>query len=84
MSNSLGLVDFAIRLVNPVVNLPNGLLKYFEELNLQKNSEINSDHKKIGGGGGGRELVEMMFGLVKMTFFAPCPRVTCFQWHTPT
>ena len=53
MSNSLGLVDFAIRLVNPVVNLPNGLLKYFEELNLQKNSEINSDHKKIGGWGGG-------------------------------
>ena len=53
MSNSLGLVDFAIRLVNPVVNLPNGLLKYFEELNLQKNSEINSDHKKIGGGAGG-------------------------------
>ena len=51
MSDSLGLVDFTIRLVNSVVNLPDGLLKYFEEFNSQKNSEVNSAHKKIGGGG---------------------------------
>ena len=50
MSDSLGLVDFAIRLVNSVVNLPDGLLKYFEEFNLQKNWDINSAHKKMGGG----------------------------------
>ena len=78
MSDSLGLVDFAIGLVNSVLNLPDGQVKYFEEFNLQKNCEINSAHQKIGG------LVEMTFGLVnasfnlpewqavKMTFFAPC------------
>ena len=77
MSDSPGLVDFAIRLVNSVVNLPDEQVKYFDEFNLQKNCEINSAHQKIRG------LVEMMFGLViasfslpewqavKMTFFAP-------------
>ena len=52
MSNSPGLVDFAIGLVNSVLNLPDGQVKYFEEFNLQKNCEINFAHKKIGGGGG--------------------------------
>ena len=52
MSNSPGLVDFAIGLVNSVLNLPDGQVKYFEEFNLQKNSEINFAHKKIAGGGG--------------------------------
>ena len=47
MSDSLGLVDFAIGLVNSVLNLPNGQVKYFEEFNLQKNCEINSAHQKI-------------------------------------
>ena len=44
-SNSPGQVDFAIRLVNSVLNLPDGPVKYFEEFNLQKNSEINSAHQ---------------------------------------
>ena len=77
MSDSPGLVDFAIRLVNSVVNLPDEQVKYFDEFNLQKNCEINSAQQKIWG------LVEMMFGLViasfslpewqavKVTFFAP-------------
>ena len=48
MSDSLGLVDFAIGLVNSVLNLPDGQVKYFEEFNLQKNCEINnSAHQKI-------------------------------------
>ena len=47
VSNSPGLVDIAIRLVNSVLNLPNGQVKYFEESNLQRNSEINSAHQKI-------------------------------------
>ena len=79
MSNSLGLVDFAIRLVNSVLNLPDGQVKCFEEFNLQKNCEINFAHPKIWGA-----IVEITFGLVnasfsllewqavKMTFFAPC------------
>ena len=49
VSNSPGLVDIAIRLVNFVLNLPNGQVKYFEESNLQKNSEINSAHQNILG-----------------------------------
>ena len=79
MSDSPGLVDFAIGLVNSVLNLPNGQVKfkYFEEFNLQKKCEVNSAHQKIWG------LVEMTFGhvnasfslpdwqAVKMTFFAP-------------
>ena len=62
MSDSPGLVDFAIGLVNFVLNLPDGQVKYFEEFNLQKNFEINSAHQKIWG------LVEMTFGLVNASF----------------
>ena len=49
VSNSAGLVDFAIGLVNSVINLPNVQVKYFEEFNLQKNCETNSVHQKILG-----------------------------------
>ena len=48
-SDSPGLVDFAIRIVNSVLNLPDGQVKYVEEFNLQKNCEINSAHQKIWG-----------------------------------
>ena len=37
VSDSLGLVDFAIGLANCVLNLPAGQLKYFGKLKLQKN-----------------------------------------------
>ena len=74
VSDSAGLVDFAIGLVDSILNLPDGQVKYFEEFNLQKNLLI----KKFW------ELVEMIIRLVnasfslaewqavKMTFFAPC------------
>ena len=77
MSDSPGLVDFAIGLVNSVINLPDGQVNFFEEFKLQKNCEINLLIKTFFG------LVEMIFGLVnvsfslpkwqavKMTFFAP-------------
>ena len=77
VSDSPGLVDFAIGLVNSVINLPDGQVKFFEEFKLQKNCEINLLIKTFLG------LVEMMFVLVnvsfslpewqsvKMTFFAP-------------
>ena len=45
VSDSPGLVDFAIRLVNSVLNLPDRQVMYFEEFNLQKNCEI----KNFGG-----------------------------------
>ena len=37
VSNSLRLVDFAIGLVNSVLILPDGLVTFFDEFNLQKN-----------------------------------------------
>ena len=49
VSDSLGLVDFAIGLVNSVLNLPNVQEKNFEEVNAQKNFETNSVHRKIWG-----------------------------------
>ena len=79
MSDSQGLVDFTIGLVNSVLNLPDRQVKFFEEFKLQKNCDINSAHQNVFIG-----LVEMTFGLVyasfnwpewqalKMTFFAPC------------
>ena len=57
VSNSAGLVDFAIRLVNSVLNLPDGQVKFFVEFELQKNCEINSAHQMFF------RLVEMTFGL---------------------
>ena len=79
VSDSPGLVDFAIGQVNSVLNLPDRQVKYFEEFNLQNLRTVKSIPliKKFGG------LVEMTFGLVnasfslpkwqavKMTFFAP-------------
>ena len=49
VSDSPGLVDFAIGLVNSVLNLPNRQVTFFEEFNLQKNSEINSAHQNVFG-----------------------------------
>ena len=42
VSDSLGPVDFALGLVNSVLNLPNGQVIFFEEFKLKKNCEINS------------------------------------------
>ena len=78
MSDSPGLVDFAIGLVNSVLNLPNGQVKFFEEFKLHKNCVINPAHQNVLG------LVEINFGkahasyslpdwqAVKLTFFEPC------------
>ena len=60
MSDSPGLKDFAIGLVNSVIKV-----KFFEEFKLQKNCEINLLIKTFLG------LVEMMFGLVNVSFSLP-------------
>ena len=65
MFDSPGLVDFAVGLVNSVINLPNGQMKFFEEFKLQKNCEINVLIRTFLG------LVEMMFGLVNVSFSLP-------------
>ena len=82
VSHSLWLVDFAIGLVNSILNLPDWQVKYFEEFNFQKNCEINSTHQKIWG------LVEMTFGLVNVSFSLPewqAVKMTFFvPWVTQT
>ena len=65
MSDSLGLVDFVIGLVNSVINLSDEQVKFFEEFKLQKNYEINLNMKTFLG------LAEMMFGLVMLV--SACP-----------
>ena len=62
VSDSPGLVDFAIRLVSSVINLPDGQVKFFGEFKLQKYCQINLLIKTFLG------LVEMMFGLVNVSF----------------
>ena len=44
MSDSPGIVYFAVGLVNFVLNLADGQVKFFEGFKLQKNCEINSAH----------------------------------------
>ena len=58
-------VDFAIGLVNSVLNLPDGQVKFFEEFILQKNCEISTAHQKVLG------LVEVTFGLVYASLSLP-------------
>ena len=65
VSDSPGLVNFAMGLVNSVINWPDGQVNFFEEFKLQKNCEINLLIKTFCG------LVEMMFGLVNVTFSLP-------------
>ena len=49
VSDSPGLVDFAIVLLNSVLNSPDGQVKYFEEFNLQNDCEIISACQKLWG-----------------------------------
>ena len=58
-------MDFAIGLVNSVINLRDGQVKFFEEFKLMKNCEINLLIKTFLG------LVEMMFGLINVSFSLP-------------
>ena len=58
-------MDFAIGLVNSVINLHDGQVKFFEEFKLLKNCEINLLIKTFLG------LVEMMFGLINVSFSLP-------------
>ena len=46
VSDSPGLVDFAIGLMNYVFNLPDGQVMFFEEFKKKKNCEINSARQK--------------------------------------
>ena len=47
VSDSAGLVDFAIKLVNFQLNLPDMQVEVFEEFKSNKNCEINSAHPNV-------------------------------------
>ena len=49
VSDSLGLVDFAIGLVNPVLDLPVGQVKFLGKFKLQKNCNECCSSKFFGG-----------------------------------
>ena len=49
VSDSPGRVDFAIGLVNSVLNLPDEQVKFFEEFKLQKNCVINPSYQNVLG-----------------------------------
>ena len=49
VSDSPGLGNFAIRLVNFELNLSDRQVKFFEEFKLKKNCEINSAHQNVFG-----------------------------------
>ena len=78
VSDSAGLVDFAIGLVIFVLNLPDGQVQFFGEIQITEGWLSILLIKKVLG------LVEMTCGLVhasyslpewqavKLTFFAPC------------
>ena len=65
VSNSPGLVDFAIGLVNSVFNLPNGQVLFYEEFNNRRTVKSILLVKKFLG------LIEMMSGLVNASFSLP-------------
>ena len=65
VSDSQGLVDIAIGLVNSVLNRPDGQVKVFLEFKLQKNCESGLLIKTVLG------LVGMTFGLVIASFSLP-------------
>ena len=79
MSNSPGLVNFAIGLVNSVFNLPNGQVMFFlrNSNNRRTVKSILLIKKRLGLSEMTSGLVNASFSLpewqaVKMIFFAPC------------
>ena len=84
VSDSPGLVDLAVGLVNSVINLPDGQVNFLGGNSNYRRTVINPAHQIFGG------LLEMTLALVhasyslpewqavKLTFFAPCLRFTVF------
>ena len=68
VSSSLRLVDFAIRLVNSVLNLPDSQMNCFKEFKLQNNYNVLSILLIKNNAFG---LVEMTFGLVYASYSLP-------------
>ena len=65
VSDSPGLVDLAVRLVNSVINLPDGHVNFLGGNSNYRRTVINPAHQIFGG------LVEMNFGLVHASYSLP-------------
>ena len=64
-SDSPGLVDFVVRLVDFILHLPDGLVKVFGEIFSEINSQEHCKTSKIFG------LVDMTSGLVHLGYSLP-------------
>ena len=72
VSNSPGRAELAIRLVNPILDLPEGQVKFLGKFKLKKNCNQGCSSKILGG----RLLKRLCNNLpewqaIKPTFFAP-------------
>ena len=77
VSDSLGLVDFAIGLVNSVLNLPDGQVIFEGGFKLQKNCKQSSSIFFF------LRLVEMTFGLVQARYSLPEWQDVKTDFHCP-
>ena len=66
MADCPGLMTFASRLVNFVLNMPNSQVKFFGVIQITKglSSILLVNNFFLEGGGGGGGLVQMPFGFV--------------------
>ena len=70
-------MEFAIRLVNSVLNLPNGQVMFFEEFKLKKNCEINSARQKTFGAS--LKLIIIIIETYLYRIAASVLRKNCYQ-----
>ena len=70
VSDSPGLIDFAVGLVNSILNLPDGRVFFSGEFKLPKNCNQSCSSNFFGLVHGSYSLPECQ--AVKLTFFAPC------------
>ena len=70
LSDTLGLVDFAVRPLNSVLNLPDGQSIFLggNSITEELQSILLVNFLFLGGGGG---LIEMTFGLVHARYSLP-------------
>ena len=76
MSDSPGLVDFAIGLVKSVLNLPDRQVNFFNRIQITEELSKQSAHQNLLG------QVEMIFGLVNVGFSLPEWQAVKMTLHT--
>ena len=77
VSDSPGLADFAVGLVNSVLNSPEGQVRFFGEFKLQKSYSQSCSSKFFWG------QVEMTFGLVNVSYNLPQQQAVKLTFFVP-